>query len=171
MLSHKPSTRPLMGSYCVWKAITTRKPMKQLFAVCLFIFISFTTQAMGNTEQSEKVPFAKSDERNEQNNLRLYEIFVPKKNGDLFLTEINLYKENEQSVSLKFEDAHIYPDFKETYIVINPNLVNTFEIYLNYSTTKDGGLVMCGGNRVKLNINDLLFVESPPEVIPPPRKP
>ncbi|WP_462175944.1 hypothetical protein [Pseudoalteromonas gelatinilytica] len=58
--------------------------MKQLFAVCLFIFISFTSQAMGNTEQAEKVPFAKSDERNEQNNLRLYEIFVPKKNGDSF---------------------------------------------------------------------------------------
>jgi hypothetical protein len=145
--------------------------VQKLLSLFLFIFLSLPSHACGDGKQSENVPFAKFDDKYQLEALRLYQIFAPEKNGEYFLTSIYMYKKNEQHISVKFTDAFVYPGYKEADIVVHPDLVNNYDIYLNYSTTADGGLVMCGGKSIKLNIPKLLDVKSPPEVIPPPPEP
>ena len=147
--------------------------MQRLLAAFIFLNILFSlpSHACGDAKQNENLPFAKFDETYRLEKLRLYQIFAPEKHGEYYLTSIYMYKKNEQHISVSFTDAFVYPGYKEVDLVVHPDLVNTYDIYLNYSTTEDGGLVMCGGNNIKLNINQLLEVKSPPEVIPPPPEP
>ncbi|MCG7561090.1 MULTISPECIES: hypothetical protein [Pseudoalteromonas] len=145
--------------------------MQKLLSLFLFILLSLPSYACGDGKESENVPFAKLDEKYKLEELRLYQIFVPEKNGEYFLTSIYMYKKNEQHISVKFTDAFVYPGYKAADIAIHPDLVKSYDIYLNYSTTEDGDLVMCGGQIIKLNISKLLEVKSPPEVIPPPPEP
>lgn len=145
--------------------------MQKFLSSFLFLLFSLPSYACGDGKQSENVAFAKFDEKYQLEELKLYQIFAPEKNGEYYLTSIYMYKKNEQHISVKFTDAFVYPGYKEADIVVHPDLVNTYDIYLNYSTTEDGGLVMCGGNSIKLNITKLLGVKSPPEVIPPPPEP
>ncbi|KPH64641.1 hypothetical protein [Pseudoalteromonas porphyrae] len=145
--------------------------MQKSLAAFLFLIFSLPSIACGDEKQSEDVPFAQFDEKYQLENLRLYKILAPEKHGDSYLTSVYMYKKNEQHISVEFTNAFFYPGYKEAGIVVHPDLVNTYDIYLNYSTTETGGLVMCGGNSIKLNISELLGVKSPPKVIPPPPKP
>ena len=72
---------------------------------------------------------------------------------------------------MDFKPASIYPHHQETFIDVSAELVDEYEIFFNYSTTKDGGLVLCGGNIVEASIKQLLSKEKPIEVIPPPVAP
>lgn len=145
--------------------------MQKSLAALLFLLFPLKSLACGDGEQSDNVPFAKFDEYYQIEDLRLYQIFAPEKYGEYYLTSIYMYKKNEQHISVKFIDAFVHPGYKEADIVVHPDLVNTYDIYLNYSTTENGGLVMCGGNSIKLNITKLLEIKSPREVIPPPPEP
>ena len=145
--------------------------MQKLITTFLFLLFSLTSHACGDGKKSESVPFAKFVEKYHLEELRLYQIFAPEKKGEYYLTSIYVYKKNEQHISVKFTDAFVYPGYKEADIIVHPDLVNTYDIYLNYSTTEDGGIVMCGGNSIKFNITKLLGVKSPPEDIPPPPEP
>ncbi|WP_286260560.1 hypothetical protein [Pseudoalteromonas apostichopi] len=134
--------------------------------VSILLFLSPYIQACGDEHKTEHTPFANSN--GNSSNLDSYEIFAPKKDGEYFLTSIYLHKKDELYISLDFQPAFTYPHHHQAFIDVSAKLVDEYEIYFNYSTTKDGGLVMCGGNVVKTLIKQLLSKKKAKEVIPPP---
>lgn len=138
----------------------------RVFLVSILLFLSPYIQACGDEDKTEHTPFANNTGNSA--NLVSYEIFAPKKAGEYFLTTIYLHKKGELYTSLDFQPAFRYPHHQQAFIDVSEKLVDEYEIYFNYSTTKDGGLVMCGGNVVKTSIKQLLNKEKAKEVIPPP---
>lgn len=138
----------------------------RIFLVSIFIFLSPYIQACGEEIQTEHTPFANVDRYSD--NLNRYEIFAPKKVDKYFLTAISVHKKNELYTSLDFQPAFRYPHHQQAFLEVNTKLVDEYEIYLNYSTTKNGGLIMCGGNVIKTSIKQLLAKEKAKEIIPPP---
>ncbi len=138
----------------------------RVFLVSILFFLSPYIQACEDEHKTEHTPFANI--KGNSANLVSYEIFAPKKAGEYFLTSIYLYKKDELYISLDFHPAFRYPEYQQTSIDVSAKLVDEYEIYFNYSTTKDGGLVMCGGNVVKTSIKELLSEKKAKEAISPP---
>ncbi|KZN70450.1 hypothetical protein [Pseudoalteromonas luteoviolacea] len=136
------------------------------FMVLLF---SFSSVACDESEDSEISPFAVLNDTYRLGKVMHYQLFAPKMRGEYSLTWIYMYKPDELHLKLHFTDASTYPAHMEAEIGLDPELINQYVFYLNYSTTKDGSIVMCGGNIIELNLAELLKVERPPEVIPPPK--
>jgi|GEM_PF-4792127 len=139
--------------------------MRVLLSLIL-LFLPPVTWSCGNEINTEHLPFANISRNSDD--LISYDILVPKKDKKYFLSAIYLHKNDELYVSLSFQPAFKYPHHNLAFIDVSKNLVDEYEIYINYSTTEDGGLVMCGGNVIKTSIKELLSNQKAKEVIPPP---
>jgi len=139
--------------------------MRALLTLIL-LSLSPITWSCGDENDTEHVPFANINRNS--GDLISYDILIPKKDNKFYLSDIYLHKNDELYVSLNFQPAFRYPHHNLAFIDVNKNLVDEYEIYINYSTTEDGGLVMCGGNVIKTSIKQLLSNQKAKEVIPPP---
>ena len=135
--------------------------------ITLLLFIGFKALASEEESKVEVNAFAKVNGSEQWKN---YEIFVPDKHGDVYLTSITLSKENSLLVYLDFDNAFTYPNYKQAYFGVSANLADEYDIHLRYSTTENGGLVTCGGYVIKTNMKELLSSKQPKEVIPPSSK-
>ncbi len=147
----------------------THKEVMRILIAMILLVLSPITLACADEVRTNHTPFAKLNGSDRY--MRHFELFAPKMLGEFYLTSIYLYQKNQLHVSLSFKDAFTYPDHNEAYISLNQESLDAYEIYLNYSTTEDGALVMCGGNIIKKSINDLLNAKKPKEVVPLPPKP
>ena len=142
--------------------------MRILIAIIILV-LSPIALACADEVNTSHAPFANFNGSGEY--MGHFKVFAPKMRGEFYLTSIYLYQKNQLYVSLNFKSAFTYPDHNEADVELNQESLDAYEIYLNYSTTEDGALVMCGGNVVKTSIKELLKAKKPKEVVPPPPKP
>jgi uncharacterized protein YpiB (UPF0302 family) len=148
-----------MGRYTYWANM-------RVLLTLILISLSPIAWSCGEVNDTKHTPFANVNRNSE--GLISYDILIPKKDKEYFLTDIYLHKKDELYISLSFRPAFRYPQHHQSFIDVNKNLVDEYDIYINYSTTKDGGLIMCGGNVIKTSIKKLLSNQKAEEVIPPP---
>ena len=146
--------------------------MNQIFMktiiTALLVSLSFNASACQGESENAKEPFAFVQG---SEHWKVFEVFVPEKYGEYYLTSIYLSKEQSIYVSLRYEQAHQYPGYKESYVELSTDTIDDYNLYVSYTTTEDGAMVMCGGNIIETKLKPLLSAEKPAEVIPAPVSP
>jgi len=141
----------------------------------LLFFLTFFSPfifACGDIDKIERgVPFAEKVDFQNENSQVLYEITVPEKKGQFYLTSLTFELPNIIGGGLKFDGAYGYKGYYSAHLFLNPSTVNDVLVHLSYSTTEDRkGLVLCGAAKT-YTLSNLIGSKRPKKVIPPPPKP
>jgi len=135
------------------------------YLLYLSLLISFAANACSDKVPNAK-PYAKLISSMEENDARPYEIIVPKKNDNLFLTTLRIDIHDLIGSRVEFEEYHKNIEYYVAYISINENQIEKLKVRLKYSTNDKGWVAMCGefidyefaelrsaGNQMKENFN------------------
>jgi hypothetical protein len=142
------------------------------YLLFFLIFFSSFIFACGDKDKIEgRLPFAEQLVLEDESSQVFYEITVPDKNGQFFLTSITFELPDIISGGLDFDDAYGYKGYYSAHLSVNSNTVNNVLIHLSYSTTEDRkGFVLYGAAKT-YTLSSLIGSKRPKKVIPPPPKP
>ncbi|MBB1329992.1 hypothetical protein H5087_11595 [Pseudoalteromonas sp. SR43-7] len=140
--------------------------MRVLLVIC-FLWTSLLF-ACGNDELGQSASFAKINEDYSVGNFAGYDVYVPEIFKDYYLTSFTVVIKDTLLADLNFTEANSYEGYYKVFFQVNPERLDSFNIVLGYSTTKDKkGIVMCG-ERIQLNLKELLRANQPEMIIAPP---
>jgi hypothetical protein len=144
--------------------------MRALLVICFFWTNSLF--ACGDDELGQLASFAKINEDYSVGNVTGYNVYVPEMFNNYYLTSFTLVIKDTFLGDLNFTEANSYKGYYKAFFQVNPEKLDLLNIVLGYSTTQDKkGIVMCG-ERIQLNLKELLRANRPEAIIaiPPPLK-
>ncbi|MBF7074575.1 hypothetical protein ISG33_14310 [Glaciecola sp. MH2013] len=134
----------------------------------LLLLLPFLAYACGDGKTSELTPFAKVDHTVEQNGQSFYEVFIPSKHSEYFLTSLDLSLPSSLLVELDVIRAFGYGGFDSVSFFLNPELLDVIKLTALYSSNEDRTEFVLCGKAIELNLKGMLLADQPEMIIPPP---
>ncbi len=133
----------------------------------IFFLWANSLLACGDNELGQLASFAKINEDYSVGNFAGYDVYVPEIFKGYYLTSFTLVIQDTFLADLSFTEANSYEGYYNVFFQVNPEELDSLNIVLGYSTTQDKkGIVMCG-ERIQLNLKELLRANRPEMIIAP----
>ncbi len=147
--------------------------MKRTFFLCIYFFCSYVYSCDLDSKNAQSFAIV-SEVQEERDKLRLYELFIPVKSGDMFFSGAEIRLAASFRMSLDFHKSFEYEgDYYIAYLAINPINENSVSVRIGHnSPDKARNASSLCGNYQTYNLTELLKVKPPkklPKVPPPPQ--
>lgn len=146
--------------------------MKLTLFLCIYFFSSYVYSCDIGSKDVQSFAIV-SEMQDEEDKLRLYELFIPVKSGDMFFSGAEIQLESSFKMSLDFHKSFEYEgDYYIAYLAINPIHENNVNVQIGYNSPDKArtAIAFCG-NYQTYNLTELLKVKPPkklPQVPAPP---
>ncbi len=146
--------------------------MKLAFFLCIYFFCSYVYSCDLGSKNAQSFAIV-SEMQEKGDKLKLYELFIPVRSGDMFFSGAEIRLAESFRMSLDFHKSFIYEgDYYIAFLAINPIHENSVSVQIGYnSPDKARSAITFCGNYQTYNLTELLKVKPPkklPQVPAPP---